>query len=517
MSTSLALSVALTLLPPLFFLAAFLRFRQRSSSLALPPGPRKFPFIGHLLRMPKEDSATIFHEWSKVHGDVLYLQVLGRNIIILDSYDAAVDLLERRGAIYSDRPKFTFYELLGFKPALTFLQYKDFGVQRQMHQTYLSRQKAEGFREVQTEEARILVRNLLECAPAEYEKQIARMATAIITHIISGHRITTADDKYLRLSHEIQRSLSSTGPPSNSPLDFFPWLQHFPPWLNLPGAAHLNVIKSLKATMRELYEMPLRVVKEQRAQGEAVPSFILEHLEQLEESAPGEYDELELKGAAATMFSAGQSTTWTSIMTFIIAMVLHPEFHAKAQREIDSVIGNSRLPDFEDRDKLPFVEGLIQETLRWNPPVPLNVPHRLVKDDIYRGMLIPKGSLVFANIRGMGLDEKIYSDPTTFNPERFLPEPAGQGEPFFDNTVFGFGRRICTGQYVGGTNLWIAIATIVACCDITNARDDAGRIIVPDHRLTDGLISHPRDMRCIISPRSVEMKELVVESCGHEN
>jgi hypothetical protein len=44
-------------------------------------------------------------------GDVMRLEVLGRTMIILDSYQAATDLLEKRGAIYSDRPKFTVYEL----------------------------------------------------------------------------------------------------------------------------------------------------------------------------------------------------------------------------------------------------------------------------------------------------------------------------------------------------------------------------------------------------------------------
>ena len=40
----------------------------------------------------------------------------------------------------------------------------------------------------------------------------------------------------------------------------------------------------------------------------------------------------------------------------------------------------------------------------------------------------------------MYLDESVYSDPTSFYPERYLPNPTGNGEPPF-NAVFGFGRR----------------------------------------------------------------------------
>ena len=45
--------------------------------------------------------------------------------------------------------------------------------------------------------------------------------------------------------------------------------------------------------------------------------------------------------------------------------MLHPEAQSKAQEEIDRVIGVERLPDFNDRDALPFVECAIKETQRY--------------------------------------------------------------------------------------------------------------------------------------------------------
>ncbi|KAJ7304896.1 cytochrome P450 [Mycena albidolilacea] len=168
-------------------------------------------------------------------------------------------------------------------------------------------------------------------------------------------------------------------------------------------------------------------------------------------------------------------------------MILHPEYQVMAQKEIDSVVGDQRLPEFEDRESLPLVECIVQETLRWRSGVPLGIPHSVRKDDLYRGMLIPKGSLVFANITGMSLDESVYSDAACFYLERFLSKPAGRGEPYFNNTVFGFGRRICTGQYVAENTLWVAIASILASCKIINTVDEYGNIIVPDTTFTEGL------------------------------
>jgi len=228
-----------------------------------------------------------------------------------------------------------------------------------------------------------------------------------------------------------------------------------------------------------------------------------------DQATPEDYEDL--KGAAAVMFGAGEQTTWSSLTVFVLAMVLYPECQSRAQEEIDKVVGLSRMPDFDDRESLPYVEGLMQETLRWNPPVALGIPHRSMVDDTYRGMFIPEGSSVFANIRGIGLDEALYADPLTFSPERYLPKPEGRGEPHFAS-VFGFGRRICTGQYLADASLWIAMASILATLKISSALDDHGQKIIPNIVMTDGLASHPNDFICVISPRSAQAERLVLSS-----
>lgn len=54
-------------------------------------------------------------------------------------------------------------------------------------------------------------------------------------------------------------------------------------------------------------------------------------------------------------------------------MVLNPESQKKAQEEIDRVVGHGRLPTFEDRDELIYVEALVREVMRWHPPLPLGL------------------------------------------------------------------------------------------------------------------------------------------------
>jgi cytochrome P450 len=79
-------------------------------------------------------------------------------------------------------------------------------------------------------------------------------------------------------------------------------------------------------------------------------------------------------------------------------MALHPEVQTKAQEELDRVLGPNKLPTFEDRSKLPYIDAMVKESLRWHPVAPMGIPHMCTVDDVYEGYRIPKGSLIMANI-----------------------------------------------------------------------------------------------------------------------
>jgi cytochrome P450 len=79
-------------------------------------------------------------------------------------------------------------------------------------------------------------------------------------------------------------------------------------------------------------------------------------------------------------------------------MTLYPEVQQKAQQELDRVVGTSRLPTFEDRKNLPYIEAVVKETFRWHPLAPLGLPHMTDQDDVINGYLIPKSSILIPNI-----------------------------------------------------------------------------------------------------------------------
>ncbi|EIW84794.1 cytochrome P450 [Coniophora puteana RWD-64-598 SS2] len=150
-------------------------------------------------------------------------------------------------------------------------------------------------------------------------------------------------------------------------------------------------------------------------------------------------------------------------------MVLYPEVQKRAQEEIDKVVGTDRLPDFQDRASLPYLEAVYRETMRLKPVGPIGVPHAATNEDVYKGYYIPKG-------KAMSQNPVKYPDPSAFKPERFLDSEGKLN----DDTVtyaFGFGRRICPGRHFASGSSWIAMANILASFSIGKAKDAAGNPI----------------------------------------
>ncbi|KAF8073622.1 cytochrome P450 [Lyophyllum atratum] len=498
---------------PIFFLAfsvlAFLFIRDRRSRKRppLPPGPPADPIIGHLRLIPPVGQDVFFYEMGKIYGDVVHIKVLNQSLIVLNSVQAANDLLDKRGHNYSDRPDFPIFDLWGMGDTLIIASGEEFRVQRRMVQKYFHKEKRNDYRAIQTREARVLAQNLL-CDHKNRMELLVRYTTAIIVDVTYGHQIVSNDDPYVKIANACGRAAATSGPPGGTPIDLFPVLKYFPSWF--PGTHYANVARSQSQHFQKLKDYPLSQVMEQMNQGTAKPSFLADQLEAFnQEGSPDAATLKRLKAAASIVYIAGAETTSSMLSFFILAMLLYPDCRQRAQAEIDAVVGSDRLPEFYDRKSLPYLECLLQEILRWNHAVPSGVPHRTMEDDIYKGMLIPKGSTIIGNIRSMTLDDSVYKNPFDFDPIRFLPAPAGRGEPYAISP-FGFGRRICPGRHLADDSLWIAIATILSTASISKAIGEDGNEITPDVvPITVGVTSQPSPFQCDLKPKNTMASNLL--------
>lgn len=117
----------------------------------------------------------------------------------------------------------------------------------------------------------------------------------------------------------------------------------------------------LTTLLEEIAEASFEPVKQQMAAGTASTSFVLGLLSEEGMESEGEYY---IKWAALVTYTGGTDTIISAIHGFLLAMTLYPDVLVKAQAEIDSVIGDQRLPLLSDMTHLPYIDAVIREVLR---------------------------------------------------------------------------------------------------------------------------------------------------------
>ena len=111
--------------------------------------------------------------------------------------------------------------------------------------------------------------------------------------------------------------------------------------------------------------------------------------------------------------------------------------------EIDEVLGG-KLPAFEDVPRLSYTERVFTEAMRLYPPVWV-MSRRSVSACKIGGYYVPAKSIVLLSQFVMHHDERYYSEPEKFDPDRWLPE-ARAGRPRYAYFPFGGGPRLCIGE-----------------------------------------------------------------------
>jgi cytochrome P450 len=152
----------------------------------------------------------------------------------------------------------------------------------------------------------------------------------------------------------------------------------------------------------------------------------------------------QVRDEVMTFLGAGHETTANSLSWMWLLLSQHPEARRRVEQEVDEVLGGRR-PTFEDVDRLPWTNAVLQETLRVYPVAPV-VSRVAASDDVIEGAPVPKGSVIIIAPYLLHRDPEFWPNPEGFDPERFMPGAGSSGRPRQSYMPFGAGRRICVGQ-----------------------------------------------------------------------
>ena len=459
----------------------------------LPPGPRRLPLIGNLHQAPKDQDWLTYQQWFKKYGPIIRVQY-GKDILILISDpEIARDLLDKRGNIYSDRPRMVMAgENLTKGLHLLLRRYDDrYRMHQRMEATVLSPRASKFYEVLQDLESKQLLFKLL--SGNNFSEYFELFAASLIYSLIYGHRVDRRDDQALTDGHMVQDNFALAATTGTWIVDAIPILNHLPkflaPWKRL--AERLFNVES------EMHLSHLR---------RGLQSKSWTWSKEFINSKEGHHmDSLEMAYDLGVLSNAALDTTAMTLQVFVLAMLSRPDVISIAQKEIDSSVGRERLPELKDVSKLPFTDAIITETLRWRPIVPMGVPHATLKEDHYKGFRIPKGAIVIGSHWAINHNENFFEDPSSFRPERWQGKPNGVSA-----MAFGFGRRICTGRHIARNSLFLAISHMLWAFNIRSDTDVNGRPIpVDDMAFTPGFVVKPKPFPAVFEVRDMETKATI--------
>ncbi|CAE6463656.1 unnamed protein product [Rhizoctonia solani] len=493
-------------------------YRTKSDrKVAHPPSPISLPLIGNLLSLPSGPEHVMYMILGKqLKSDVIYLSLFGHEIVVLNSSEAASDLLEKRSGLYSDRfcPLIiTDQNLFNWSTAPTVLGYNDvWRHHRRMLNKWLNVREVSQFHKVQENQARALLRRLLgvstEAHPFNSVKdEVIFSMTSSIFQIVYGYAAQEKPDPYFQAAHESDDNAARAAMITSFYVNIFPFLNRIPEWV--PGTGWKRTVREWRKQKEYALDAPFRWTQNQLSQGTYEHSIIADLLQDqsLSSSLTVEERDIRLKELGHVLFSGGTDTTALLLLSFIAAMVLNPDVQTRAQQEIDKNLGHGTMPQISDRERLPYVNRLILEVLRWRPVLPIAIPHQCFQDDVYRGYQIAKGTIVIGNVWAITRDESVYAEPENFNPDRFL-EPNVPPAP-----AFGWGRRKCPGVYFGEASLFITVASLLATFTFSKRRDLNGNYINPViENASDSILLAPKPFEFEFAPRSDAHRRLINET-----
>nr|WAW38269.1 CYP78A377 [Plumbago zeylanica] len=448
---------------------------SKTSATAI-PGPVGLPFLGLVTIFTSLLTHRILASLARASDATLNLMAFSigtTRFIIASKPDTAKEILN--SPEFADRPvKESAYELL-FHRAMGFAPYGEYWRNlRRISSTHMfSPKRLARFGEFRKEIGEKMVRQIAGLGAEKNHGGEVEVRRVFHFGSLNNVMMSVFGKRY-DFTAEDGKELEELVREGYELLGIFNWSDHFPllGWLDIQGVR--KRCRSLAERVNVFVGRILDDHKEARRRsrnGGASDSAVLlfSNSEEIDSSKDFVDVLLDLDGESAVIDSDMIAVLWEMIfrgtdtvailLEWILArMVLHPEIQAKAQAEIDSLVGSKAVSD-SDLPNLPYVTAIIKETLRVHPPGPLLSWARLAIHDTHVGPhFVPAGTTAMVNMWAITHDSAIWSDPEEFEPERFVEKDVPIMGSDLRLAPFGSGRRVCPGKAMGmvTVQLWLA-------------------------------------------------------------
>ncbi|KAF7335894.1 Cytochrome P450 2B19 [Mycena sanguinolenta] len=496
------------------FLAGVYLLRSRTASRArCPPGPSGLPLLGNILQAPGKHLATYFRRLCEEYGGFVALNLAGfatcvpdwrhqtgkgdpgetiRQVLITSHHS----LPRRRYHVDPAQVYWSLYE-----------QNETHFIGRRLTAGLMAAVRAGETEPLQQFEALLNITHLIDDRGKNWFNHIDRVSASMVLAAAFGLHCPTGQEPDLKEVIACIAEFVTLSSPSGSIMNVLPFLDMIPgpmPWRTRA--------KTYRRREDALYD---RLIT-RAVSGEASGMNTWAAAFAREDKPEGDQRRL------VNQFTTAAIDTACGI--FI------------SPREIDAIVGEDRLPSFQDRPHLPYVEAIVRETLRWRPAARLGAPHQSTADDVveYEGReyFIPDGSIIIAVTWAIEHNQERFKNHDLFQPERFLDD-TNSLKAGYETSAFGFGRRgklllqalslklpkryitACPGIPFAERSLWINIAMILWTFNIRRSGEPDPKTSLPfkyddsDSAFSGDFTNTPFRFPAVFEPRSMQRAEVV--------
>ncbi|KAL6650475.1 hypothetical protein ACP70R_009400 [Stipagrostis hirtigluma subsp. patula] len=481
MANSTMLSFLFLSLATILFLVLFRSLRSKNRHRRLPPSPPSLPVIGHLhlFKKPLHRSLAAL---AAAHGPVLLLRFGSRRVVHVADPAAAEECLTTHDVTFANRPRLPSVRHLS--NGYTTLGSSSYGpnwrnLRRIATVEVLSSHRLLRSADVRAGEVRDMARRLFRAAAAagadassparaDLKARAFELTLNTVARMIAGKRYYGEDDDGEAATQEAEQframvqEYSAVHGASN--------LQDFVPVLALFDIGGAN--RRAKRLSKARNEWAQKLIDEHRtaaAAGRGQGKTMVGHLLEMQASDPEAYSDKVIRALCLSILQTGTDTSSGTIEWGMAQLLNHPIAMAKAEAEIDAVVGTARLLEESDLPSLPYLHCVVMETLRLHPIGPLLVPHESSADCAVAGYDVPAGTMLLVNVHAMQRDARVWGEEAgRFSPERF---EGGKSDGRW-MLPFGMGRRRCPGEALGMKVVGLALGTLVQCFEWRRVGDE---------------------------------------------
>ena len=431
------------------------------SSRNEPPGPWGLPVVGYLPFLGRKMNLVI-DNLAKKYGEVYQFKMGSRKVVVISGEKAIQQALLDSGTTFAGRPDFYSYV------AASSYGFGDFSPSyRVWKKTVLktigefTKLRQKDLEHVAQNTAVMFMREVEDVHGEPFDPQplLYRVTCSIIGFICFGKAFDMNDKDVTTILDHGKKFAGYVA--FGVVCDFIPWTKFL----------LRNRMQEYENYMKKGDEMSRKIIEknEDPSDGNTLRRILQRQKEDMTESEKKAFD---VEKICFRLFGAGFGTVAATLRYSLLMMALNPDIQSKVREELSRVVGQSRFPEYKDRNKSPYTLATLTEIDRHYSLSPLGVTHATTCDTEFHGYSIAKGTPVIFNYSSINRGEGIFKEADKFRPERFLNDDGSFNTAAANLVVpFGLGQRRCAGEQLARLEVFLFFATFIQRCVIEQSPD----------------------------------------------